>query len=145
MKERGDDELTVVLGVVADFMRKQNLQKDQPAQALPDFDLTDLLDSGKLKRMMAQQFESAGEDGGLGKTVNQILVQDRNKACMKVLSQQLTAGKKKIAIFYGAAHMPDFDKRLKEDFGMKRSSDNWIKAWNLEDDGMGELLKKLLE
>jgi len=47
------------------------------------------------------------------------------------LGQQLTAGKKKIAIFYGAAHMPDFDKRLKEDFGMKRTDSVWITAWNL--------------
>jgi hypothetical protein len=47
----------------------------------------------------------------------------------------LAAGKKKIAIFYGAAHMPDFDKRLKEDFGMKRTTSEWINAWNLADDG----------
>ena len=64
-----------------------------------------------------------------------MLVEDRNKACIKVLQQQLTAGKKKIAIFYGAAHMPDFDKRLKEDFGMKRTESEWITAWNLADDG----------
>ena len=70
-----------------------------------------------------------------------MLVEDRNKACIKVLQQQLTAGKKKIAIFYGAAHMPDFDKRLKEDFGMKRTESEWITAWNLADDGREELKK----
>jgi hypothetical protein len=67
--------------------------------------------------------------------VDRLLVEDRNKACIKVLQQQLTVGKKKIAIFYGAAHMPDFDKRLKEDFGMKRTESEWITAWNLADDG----------
>ena len=67
-----------------------------------------------------------------------MLVKDRNKACIKVLQQQLTAGKKKIAIFFGAAHMPDFDKRLKEDFGMKRTKSEWITAWNLADDGREE-------
>jgi len=36
---------------------------------------------------------------------------------------------------WGAAHMPDFDKRLKEDFGMKRTESEWITAWNLADDG----------
>jgi len=118
MKERGDDEMTIFLGVVADFLRKKNQGADKPAPQTPDISLNDLLNPTKFKRMMAQQFEDAGGDVVLGRTVNQLLVEDRNKACMKVLQQQLAAGKKKIAIFYGAAHMPDFDKRLKEDFDM---------------------------
>jgi hypothetical protein len=135
MKERGDNEMTVFLGVVADFLRKKNLGTDKPAPQTPDISLNDLLNPTKFKRMMAQQFEDTGGDVVLGRTVNQLLVEDRNKACMKVLQQQLAAGKKKIAIFYGAAHMPDFDKRLKEDFGMKRTTSAWIDAWSLADDG----------
>ena len=135
MKERGDDETTIVLGVIADFLRKKNLDADKPEPQAPDISLTDLLNPKKFKRMMAQQFEDAGGDVSLGGTINRLLVEDRNKACIKVLQQQLTAGKKKIAIFYGAAHMPDFDKRLKEDFGMKRTESEWITAWNLADDG----------
>ena len=131
MKERGDNEMTVFLGVVADFLRKKNLGADKPAPQTPDISLNDLLNPTKFKRMMAQQFEDAGGDVVLGRTVNQLLVEDRNKACMKVLQQQLAAGKKKIAIFYGAAHMPDFDKRLKEDFDMKRTTSEWIDAWSL--------------
>ena len=134
MKERGDDEMTIVLGVIADFLRKKNLDADKPEPQAPDISLTDLLNPTKFKRMMAQQFEDAGGDVGLGGTINRLLVEDRNKACIKVLQQQLTAGKKKIAIFYGAAHMPDFDKRLKEDFGMKRTESEWITAWNLADE-----------
>jgi hypothetical protein len=134
MKERGDDETTIVLGVIADFLRKKNLDADKPEPQAPDISLTDLLNPKKFKRMMAQQFEDAGGDVSLGGTIKRLLVEDRNKACIKVLQQQLTAGKKKIAIFYGAAHMPDFDKRLKEDFGMKRTGSAWITAWNLADD-----------
>ena len=134
MKEHGDDEITIVLGVIADFLRKKNLDADKPEPQAPDISLTDLLNPKKFKRMMAQQFEDAGGDVSLGGTINRLLVEDRNKACIKVLQQQLTAGKKKIAIFYGAAHMPDFDKRLKEDFGMKLTESKWITAWNLADD-----------
>ena len=134
MKERGDDQTTIVLGVIADFLRKKNLDADKPEPQAPDISLSDLLNPNKFKRMMAQQFEDAGGDVSLGGTINRLLVEDRNKACIKVLQQQLTAGKKKIAIFYGAAHMPDFDKRLKEDFGMKRTESEWITAWNLADD-----------
>jgi hypothetical protein len=134
MKEHGDDEITIALGVIADVLRKKNLDADKPGPQAPDISLTDLLNPKKFKRMMAQQFEDAG-GVSLGGTINRLLVEDRNKACIKVLQQQLTAGKKKIAIFYGAAHMPDFDKRLKEDFGMKRTEGEWITAWNLADDG----------
>jgi len=143
MKERGDDQTTIALGVITDFLRKKNLDADKPEPQAPDISLSDLLNPIKLKRMMAQQFEDAGGDAGLGGTINRLLVEDRNKACFKVLQQQLTAGKKKIAIFYGAAHMPDFDKRLKEDFGMKRTGSEWITAWNLADDG--KELKKIEE
>ena len=135
MKERGDDKMTIILGVIADLLRKRNLDADKPEPQAPDISLTDLLNPKKFKRIMAQQFEDAGGDVSLGGTINRLLVEDRNKACIKVLQQQLTAGKKKIAIFYGAAHMPDFDKRLKEDFGMKRTESEWITAWNLADDG----------
>jgi len=131
MKERGDDQMTIVLGVIVDFLRKKNLDADKPEPQAPDISLTDLLNPIKFKRMMAQQFEDAGGEVSLGGTINRLLVEDRNKACIKVLQQQLTAGKKKIAIFYGGAHMPDFDKRLKEDFGMKRIRSEWINAWSL--------------
>jgi len=131
MKERGDDQMTIVLGAIADFLRKKNLDADKPEPQAPDISPIDLLNPIKFKRMMAQQFEDAGGEVSLGGTINRLLVEDRNKACIKVLQQQLTTGKKKIAIFYGAAHMPDLDKRLKEDFGMMRISSEWIKAWSL--------------
>lgn len=134
MKERGDDEMSVFLGVVADILRKKNLDAEKPVPQTPISPI-DLLNPAKFKRMVAQQFEDTGGDVVLGRTVTQLLVEDRNKACMKVLQQQLAAGKKKIAIFYGAAHMPDFDKRLKEDFGMKRTTSEWIDAWSLADNG----------
>ncbi|MBY0522964.1 MAG: hypothetical protein K2R98_06180 [Gemmataceae bacterium] len=156
IKKRGDDGFTLFLGVVGDMMRQQNLRdmkgaKDPPKGA--DIDIASLLldpdGPVKLKRMMAEQFETLDDpDGGLGKTVNQILIADRNKAAMKVLGQEIAKGKKKIAIFYGAAHMPDFEKRLGEDFGLKKQNDQWLQAWDLSAGrkrGIEDLLKKFLE
>lgn len=132
MAERGDDRQTVMLSIMVDMLRKQNLQ-GKAAQALPaDLELSDLLNPTKLKRIMAQQMEASADGKNLGKTINQILVEDRNKACLKVLQREIAAGKKKIAIFYGAAHMPDFDKRLKEEFGLRLLSEDWLQAWLLE-------------
>jgi hypothetical protein len=155
MKKRGDDPLTLILSLTADVLRQQNrqaLEKDKnPHQDQPEIDpiklLTDPEGPAKLKRMMAQQMEDVdGASAGLGQTLNTILITDRNQAALKVFQTELTKGKKKIAIFYGAAHMPDFDKRLREDFGLKRSSEQWLTAWDLQQkprNGIEDLLKLL--
>jgi hypothetical protein len=87
----------------------------------------------KLKAILAQQFESldgplAALDGPGGSAI----ITERNKRCFEVLDKQLAAGKKKIAIFYGAAHLPDMERRLTTDYDFKRSSQAWLKAWSLE-------------
>lgn len=130
IKKRGEDELTVFFRVVREIMEKVGKESEKP-QA-PGVDLLEiLLDPSKLKRTLAEQLAKAGGDIGFGETFNQSLVVDRNLACLEVLRKQMQAGRKRIAIFYGAAHMPDFDKRLKEDFGLKRTSSQWLNAWKL--------------
>jgi len=90
----------------------------------------------KLKAILAQQFESldgplAALDGPGGSAI----ITERNKRCFEVLDKQLAAGKKKIAIFYGAAHLPNMERRLTTDYGFKRSSQTWLKAWQLQKAG----------
>ena len=85
-----------------------------------------------LKTVMAQQFESldgsmSALDGPGGSTI----ITERNKRCFEVLDQQLAAGKKRIAIFYGAGHLPDMERRLTADYGFKRSGESWLSAWRL--------------
>jgi len=87
----------------------------------------------QLKTIMAQQFESldgqmAALDGPGGSTI----ITERNKRCFEVLDQQLKAGKKRIAIFYGAGHLPDMERRLTTEYGFKRSSQSWLAAWRLQ-------------
>jgi hypothetical protein len=87
----------------------------------------------KLKILMAEQFNEidgalAVLDGPEGSTI----LTDRNKRCFDVLDKQLQDGKKKIGIFYGAAHLPDMERRLLADHGMKRESEQWLAAWNLQ-------------
>jgi hypothetical protein len=152
MKKRGDDTLTVLLSVAADLIRQQNLREQkQQTKAAPAEEETDifslLLDPegpAKLKRMLAEQLADPDSPASeLGATLNTILVADRNEAALKVLQKELTKGKKKIAIFYGAAHMTDFDKRLREDFGLKRGEPRWLQAWDLKKKsrGLGDLFK----
>ena len=77
----------------------------------------------KMKRAFAEELvRQTAPDGGLGATLGRILVGNRNAAAMRVFQKELTRGRKRIGIFYGGAHMPDFERRLIGDFGMKKDT-----------------------
>jgi len=141
MAERGDTALTIGLSALTEIMRQQNKAAQQAQNADADAALSQLNSANllellgdplKMKLMMAEQFAQNGVmETGLGATLNQLLITDRNEAAIKVLQKQMAAGKTKIAIFYGAAHMPDFEKRLVKDFGLKKTRQVWVDAWDL--------------
>ncbi len=152
IQKRGDDPATLLLGFAADILRQMNVreqaEKNQPqpkgtppvakAPGSEDLDIFSLIldqeGPKKLKRMLAEQLANIeSPTNGLGPTLNNILIADRNEAAMKVFQKELAQGKKKIAIFYGAGHMPDFEKRLRLDFGLEKKSAQWLEAWDLED------------
>jgi len=86
----------------------------------------------RLKLVMAKQFANLeGEisifDGPEGSTI----ITERNKKAFEVLSRELAKGRKKIAVFYGAGHLPDMQRRLEQDLGMQRKGTEWISAWSL--------------
>jgi hypothetical protein len=86
-----------------------------------------------LKRVMADQFQemegmTAVLDGPNGST----LIARRNERAMEVLKKQIAAGTKKIAIFYGAGHMADMEKRLRTDFALKPKETQWLRAWDMK-------------
>lgn len=139
MKKRGQTPLTLFMSVFSEMMKQQNkrvAQAKKGGRKLPQIGLGTLLfdpnRSIKLKRYMAEEFDTADPSMQLGSTLNVVLVADRNKAALKVLDQEIKKGRKKIAIFYGAAHMPDFEKRLMTEFGLKRKSVKWITAWDIK-------------
>jgi hypothetical protein len=87
--------------------------------------------STELKRMIAREFDSveeimAGVESGDGT----VLVGERNRVALEVMDQQIAAGKKRLAIFYGAAHLADMEERLLKK-GFKRTKIDWLKAWDL--------------
>ena len=157
MSKRGETPMTVALDAFSEMMkqtnRRQQAQRDAPPQPGQD-PLSLLFDSQrdvKLKSMMAEQFATMGTDM-MGGTLNRVLIEDRNKAAMKVFQKQVVKGHQRIAIFYGAAHLPDFAKRLEEDFDLARGETKWLTAWDLSkpsqsepQDPLNNLLKALLQ
>lgn len=88
----------------------------------------------RLRRMMAEQFTdmdvlTAAFGGEEGST----LITDRNAAALRVLRDEIARGRRRIAIFYGAAHMDDFDRRLREDLGLQPGETMWLEAWDLRE------------
>ena len=59
-----------------------------------------------------------------------MLLTDRNKRCMEILAERLEKGDKNLGIFYGAAHMPDFEQRLLK-LGFKKTDQRWMTAWDI--------------
>src|SRR5690606_32783373 len=115
MEERGDDALTIALGVVSDTLRAQNLLErrlaeraaaGEPAPLLAqEVDPLELLFAPdgpmRMKRLFAEQLAGDALELGLGETLETILIDDRNEACMRVFQRELAAGSKTIGIFYG--------------------------------------------
>jgi hypothetical protein len=87
-----------------------------------------------LRRAMAGQMDDVEGFVAVfeGETGSSIL-SGRNDAALKVLREQIDAGKQNIAIFYGAGHMPDLEKKLQEDFGLKFQSERWLPAWEMRE------------
>jgi hypothetical protein len=86
----------------------------------------------ELKRTMAVQFEEMEKttiafDGPQGSTI----ITARNLRALEVLSKQIKEGKKRLAIFYGAAHLPDFDRKLRAEMGVVPGESRWLVAWDL--------------
>ncbi len=144
MEARGDNGFTVALSAAADLMRAANLQTQHfqsgtgPTAALVEPDWTDVIalftdPEGPLrfKRLLADYFDSTDVSQSLGSTLNTVLIEDRNGAALQTLNEQIAQGKRRIAIFYGAAHMPDMERRLMDDFGLERTKWHWLSAWDL--------------
>ena len=120
------------------WMVQSDLQDEGKAAKEPDLPkLMAILLSGdsatELKRMLGAEFDMvedlvAGIEGGEGSAI----IAERNKVALEVLQQQLKTGKRKLSIFYGAAHLADMEKRL-HSVGWKKTGTEWLKAWDLSE------------
>lgn len=61
---------------------------------------------------------------------NEVVIGKRNERALEVLQKRMARGDKEFALLYGAAHMPDFSKRLRA-LGFKPVSKSWTRAWDL--------------
>lgn len=135
MKDRGESMTSMILQMMGASMAMQS-EMQAKGQGGAEMEMLFALFSNdralKLKRAMAVQFENMDNlslmfGGPNGSTI----IEGRNEAALEVLKKQIADGKMKIGIFYGGGHMPDLQKRLVKDFGMKFEKEEWLEAWSM--------------
>lgn len=138
MKDRGESFATLFFQLLADSMAVQARQGNE--QAGSDLELLIALlakdRTYRLKRIMAEQFETMEEQmSSLRGPQGSTLITERNKKALDVLRRQLQQGKRRIAIFFGAGHLSDMERRLLADFGLSKDSQRWLVAWSITREG----------
>jgi len=167
-EQRGEDEITWFADLLLDLSRRLNQAADAgklkttPLPKLGIDVLTDPDGAVKLRRLLAGTMDKGSPTASLHPAQAASLILDRNERAMQVFQEQLEQGKRKIAFFWGAAHMPDLEKRLILDYGLLPAGVTWRSAWDLREgavsqtplesilgntlrDSVDRALKKLLE
>ncbi len=133
MKKKGESVLTMAFRMMGHGMatsaKSGNASDAQLMAAL--FSKNRAL---QLKRVMSTQFtDIEAANKALGGPDGSTIVNERNKKALAVLSKQLKGKGRKFGIFYGAAHLPDMEKRLIKDFNLKRTKVQWVQAWDMSE------------
>ncbi len=130
MKSRNEGVMQLLLRSMGASLAMQSSGKGSDLEVI-----TALMsnDSKALRRAFAEQIEMAdGQMAALtGKDGKSTLITERNAKAFEVLDSEIAAGKKKLGVFYGAGHLKDMDKRLREKYGMKIVENEWLDAWDL--------------
>ncbi len=80
----------------------------------------------------AEQDVKSGSGEGDEEERENVIIHLRNEKAIAAARKELENGKTKLAIFYGAAHLPDLARRLETEFGLKRDQEpRWLTAWEM--------------
>jgi hypothetical protein len=131
MADRGESFMQMFFRMMGAGMAQQGQGTSDAALLMalfaPPAERTHRLKVEFAKQMGSMEGQMAAINGETGSTI----ITERNRKAFEVLDRELKAGKKKIAVFYGAGHLPDMEERLLKDFAMKRGEIKWLTAWSL--------------
>jgi hypothetical protein len=133
-KKKGEGIIQLMLKSMQAEMKRQQKGKARAPGMLDLIRAFASKDSARsLKYLFARQMEGM-EDimAGFEGDGESVIVGERNKVCIEVLKKEIKAGKKKLGIFYGAAHMPDMEERLVKELGFSQHGGvKWLTAWDI--------------
>jgi hypothetical protein len=85
-----------------------------------------------LKTMFAEQLATQTDLIDAMAGPDSTLIVQRNLKALEVLERERAAGHRRIALFYGAGHFPDFHQRLTGEMGYESVGLSWLDAWRLD-------------
>lgn len=131
MAERGESLFTYLWKIVQASFRE--LSRD-PLGIRGMEKMAAAFGSGKshpMKVMLAYEFADLDRFSGMfGDDSKSALIGARNERAIEVMQRELDAGKRRVGIFYGAAHMRDLENRLLR-LGFVAVETVWLDAWVL--------------
>jgi hypothetical protein len=133
-QERGENVLTLFLSAMQAQLSSGNREA---TRELDTFALIRILmspDSAmEFKKALAKNFDqmesmTAAMEGPKGSAI----LSGRNEIVLKKVREVLANRKqRRIAVFYGGAHMPGIELRLIEDLTAKAAGEEWLTAWDM--------------
>jgi hypothetical protein len=132
--ERGESMFTLMMrSMMAEMNRQAAGAGGRPITLIDLLVAMTSPDSARqYKLLLARQFEDIdAQMAGLEGPDGSVILTERNKAAVKVLKEQLVAGKKNLGIFYGAAHMTGIEQTLTAEMGFKREAVRYLVAWDM--------------
>ena len=131
MQQRGESVWTILLRMFTYAMAQEDSSTVSDAGLLAAlFNKNRAL---ALKRIVAEQFrDMEGSIMAIEGPKGSSLISDRNRVAIEGLREAIGEGHQKIAIFFGAGHMSDLQRRLKERFDLVPIETRWLVAWDLK-------------
>lgn len=133
-QERGESMFTIMLNAMLKEMSNPGAGAAGPGLGDILFAMRSPDRARSLKLLLARQFGKLDEQmAGLDGPNGSVILTERNKACLKVLRQQLAEGdKRNLAIFYGAAHLKGIEQVMTKELGFRQVGPPfWRVAWDM--------------
>jgi hypothetical protein len=131
-QQRGESFATIMLSALLKSLSDPAAVRSFEDEPVDVVDLMTRPDGDRqIKLLLARHLgDFEREAMGMNLLNGTVILTERNKAVLKVLDEELKGGKQNIAIFYGAAHMPELSKQI-EQRGFKPVNNRWRAAWDV--------------
>lgn len=132
MRNNGESLMTLLMKIFQIALQ----DADNTDQELQQIDLLALLyreptpaEQMALRRAFAHSFTQVEQL--TAELQGTTLIAGRNRRALQTLDEQLRAGKRNLAVFYGAGHMVDLETQLMKLPGARLQGREWLDAWRL--------------
>lgn len=132
--ERGESMFSLMLNSMLRQLSNPKLGENAPSLV----DIIKALQSDdrarELKLLLARQFADVDAmtqllEGPGGS----VILSERNKHALKVAREEIAAGRRRIAVFFGAGHLPGMEELLVDLMGFEPVGEpQWVTAWTIE-------------